>query len=128
MVLVHAVIALALIEFFVFGALVGRARIRGKVEAPAVSGDPVFERYYRVHYNTMEQLVCFIPGMLLFGYYVNAAVAAGLGLVFIIGRIVYLRGYVRDPKKRAPGFALSALPVMILLAGGLLGALARLAA
>ncbi|MCC7329588.1 MAG: MAPEG family protein [Gammaproteobacteria bacterium] len=126
MALVHAVIALALIEFFVFGALVGRARALYKVEAPAVTGHPLFERYYRVHYNTMEQLVCFVPGMLLFGSYVSATGAAVLGLVFIAGRILYLRGYVADPKKRGAGFGISALPVMILLLGGLGGALASL--
>ncbi|MBW7929872.1 MAG: MAPEG family protein [Gammaproteobacteria bacterium] len=126
MALVHAVIALALLEFFVFGALVGRARIRYRVEAPAVTGHPLFERYYRVHYNTMEQLVCFVPGMLLFGYYLSSRGAAILGVVFIIGRIIYLRGYVSEPRKRAAGFGLSALPVVILLAGGLWGAIAQL--
>lgn len=123
MALVHAVIALALMQFFVFGGLVGRARVRYQVEAPAITGHPVFERYYRVHYNTMEQLVCFVPGMLLFGTWVSATGAALLGLLFIAGRIVYLRGYVADPKKRGAGFGISVLPVMILLVGGLGGAL-----
>lgn len=123
MALVHAVIALALIQFFVFGGLVGRARVRYQVEAPAITGHPVFERYYRVHYNTMEQLVCFVPGMLMFGTWVSATGAALLGLIFIAGRIVYLRGYVADPKKRGAGFGISVLPVMILLVGGLGGAL-----
>ena len=63
MAIVHAVIALALIEFIVFSMLVGRARAKYKIEAPAITGHPVFERYYRVHYNTLEQLVCFIPAM-----------------------------------------------------------------
>lgn len=119
---VHAVIALALIEFFIFGILVGGARVRYGVEAPAITGHPVFERYYRVHYNTMEQLLCLVPGMLLFAAYVSEAVAAGLGLLFIVGRVIYFRSYVEDPKKRGAGFGLSALPVMVLLAGGLIGA------
>ncbi|MCK6370417.1 MAG: MAPEG family protein [Gammaproteobacteria bacterium] len=123
MALVHVVIALAVIELFVFALLVGRARVKYGILAPAVSGHPVFERYYRVHYNTLEQLVCFIPGMLLFATYVSAPVAAGLGLVFIVGRILYLRGYVADPKKRGAGFGISALPVIVLLLGGLGGAL-----
>ena len=122
MAIVHAVIALAIIEFFVFGILVGRERGRYKIDAPAMTGHPVFERYVRVHYNTMEQLVCFIPGMLLFATYVSANAAAVLGLVFLAGRIVYLRGYVEDPKKRGAGFGLSALPTMILVLGGLGGA------
>jgi len=124
MALVHAVIALALIEFFIFGALVGGARVRFKVDAPAMSGHPVFERYYRVHYNTMEQLVCLVPGMLLFATYVSEVGAAVLGLLFIVGRVVYFRGYIEEPRKRGAGFGLSALPVMITLVGGLIGAVA----
>jgi uncharacterized MAPEG superfamily protein len=123
MAIVHIVIALALIEFFVFGALVGRARVKYQIEAPAITGHPVFERYYRVHYNTMELLLSFVPGMLLFGTYVSPTVAAGLGLLFIVGRIVYLRGYVAEPKKRGAGFGISVLPTMILLLGGLVGAI-----
>jgi glutathione S-transferase len=64
--MVHAVIGLALLQFFVFAGFVGRARVKSGIEAPAVTGDPTFERYYRVHYNTMEQLVVFIPAILLF--------------------------------------------------------------
>lgn len=120
---VHAVIALALIQFFVFGGLVGRARTTYGVAAPAITGHPIFERYYRVHYNTMEQLILFIPSMLLFATYVHAVAAAGLGLVFVIGRYIYLRGYIADPGKRGPGFLISMLPTMILLFGGLGGVL-----
>ena len=122
MAIVHAVIALALVEFFVFGGLVGRARAKYEIAAPATTGNPIFERYFRVHYNTLEQLVCFIPGMLLFAIYINATVAAVLGVIFIIGRIFYLRGYVEDPQKRGPGFGLSMISTVILLLGGLGGA------
>jgi len=59
------VIALALLEFAVFGMLVGWARGKYGVAAPAVSGHPVFERYFRVHQNTLEQLVAFVPAMWL---------------------------------------------------------------
>lgn len=120
--LVTIVIALALIEYSVFGMLVGRARGKYGVEAPAVSGDPIFERYYRVQQNTLEVLVLFIPGVWMFAHYVSANVAAGLGLIFIIGRLLYLRGYVADPKSRGLGFALSFMPALILIIGGLIGA------
>lgn len=123
MAIVHIVIALALIQFFVFGGLVGRARVKYQVPAPAMSGHEIFERYARVHYNTMEQLVSFVPGMLLFGYYIDATAAALLGLVFIAGRFLYLRAYISDPAKRGPGFGLSVLPTMVLLLGGLGGAI-----
>jgi uncharacterized membrane protein YecN with MAPEG domain len=115
------VIALALLEYAVFGLLVGRARGKYHVAAPAISGHPVFERYFRVHQNTLEQLMAFVPGMWLFGTYVNPTWAAWLGLVFVVGRVVYLVGYVADPAKREIGFALSSLPVVILLLGALWG-------
>ena len=115
------VIALALLEFAVFGMLVGRARGKYKVAAPAIGGHPVFERYFRAHQNTMEQLVAFVPAMWLFGTYVNPTWAGWLGLVFVVGRVVYLAGYVADPAKREIGFAMSSLPVVILLLGALWG-------
>jgi len=123
MAIVHAIIALALLQFLIFSVFVARARVKSGVEAPSTTGDSVFERYFRVHYNTMEQLVLFVPGMLLFGTYVSSAVASGLGLLFIVGRTVYFRAYVADPARRGPGFGLSILPILILLLGGLGGAL-----
>jgi glutathione S-transferase len=114
--------ALALLEYVVFGGLVGRARGKYGVHAPAISGHPIFDRYFRVHQNTLEQLVVFLPSMWLFGTYVNPTWAALIGLLFVVGRIVYLVGYVADPAKREIGFALSALPVVALLLGALWGA------
>jgi|SRR5512139_421060 uncharacterized membrane protein YecN with MAPEG domain len=120
--LVAVVIVLALLEFVAFGALVGRARGRYGVKAPATGGHEIFDRYFRVHYNTMEMLVVFVPAIWLFGLYVSPGWGALLGAVFIVGRILYLRGYVADPSKREFGFGLSVLPVVILLIGALVGA------
>jgi glutathione S-transferase len=119
---VHIVIALALLEFFLFGVAVARARATYRVMAPATAGHEVFERYFRVQMNTLEQLVIFVPSLLLFARYVNAWLAALLGLTFIIGRAVYFRGYVRAAQQRHFGFMLSVIPNVTLLAGGLLGA------
>ena len=120
--IVYIVIGLALLEFWAFGLLVGMKRVKLKIDAPATTGDPVYERYHRVHYNTMEQLVIFIPAILLFANYISVNWAAGLGTVYLIGRIVYLKGYVAEPKKRAAGFGLSWLPSTIMLLGGIGGA------
>jgi uncharacterized MAPEG superfamily protein len=120
--LVLFVIALALLEYFVFGYLVGRARGTYNVPAPATFGNPIFERYFRVHQNTLEQLVIFVPCMLIFSQVVSARIAAGLGLVFIVGRLLYLRGYVADPGKRGPGFLVGALAQIGLLLGSVIGA------
>jgi len=120
--IVAVVIVLALLEFVVFGMLVGRARGRYGVNAPAVSGHEIFDRYFRVHYNTMEMLVAFVPAIWLFGLYVSPQWGAALGLVYLVGRILYLRSYVADPRKRDIGFGLSALPIVALLLGALWGA------
>ncbi|MGE0583377.1 MAG: MAPEG family protein [Steroidobacteraceae bacterium] len=124
---VHAVIALALAEYLFFGMAVARARARYGVHAPAITGNPDFERYYRVQVNTLELLVVFVPAMVLFAFYVDPSWAAGLGGVFVIGRAVYYLGYTRAAGRRHIGFALSMLPTMALLAGALIGALRALA-
>lgn len=45
---VELIAVCAVIEYLVLGTLVGRARGKYKVAAPAITGNPVFERYYRV--------------------------------------------------------------------------------
>ena len=122
MALVNLVIALALMEFFAFGAAVGKARGKYKVAAPATTGHEIFERYFRVQMNTLELLIMFVPAMWMFGFYVSAYGAAGLGAIYIVGRGVYFFSYVKDPKKRSLGFGLSAGPVAVLLIGALIGA------
>lgn len=120
------VAALVLLEYLVLVLLTGRARGIHGVAAPATTGHPVFERWFRVQGNTVEQLVVFFPGLLLFAHYVSPTWAAGLGAVFGVGRALYARGYVLDPAKRGPGFGLSILANAILVIGGLIGAIATL--
>lgn len=120
---VHIVIALAVIEFFWFSIEVGKARARYKVQAPATTGNEVFERYFRVQMNTLEMLVMFVPAILLYSAYMSPYVAAGIGAVYVIGRIVYRLTYVKNPNSRSAGYAISILPILILLAGGLFGAM-----
>jgi len=116
------VVALALIQYTVFGAMVGKARGTYKVDAPAVHGDPIFERYYRVHMNTLESLIMFLPAIFMFATYVNAEIAAGLGVIFIIGRQIYARAYIKDPKSRGVGFMLTFLPSAVMAIGAMIGA------
>lgn len=124
---VAVVIVIALLEYVVFGMLVGRARGLYGVKAPAVSGHEIFDRYFRVHQNTLELLVVFVPAMWLFGLYVDATWAALLGVVYVVARILYLRSYVKDPAKREFAFGLSVLPILVLLVGALWGAARALA-
>jgi glutathione S-transferase len=121
--LVHLVIGLALAQFFFFLMAVGKARGTYKVPAPATTGNDIFERYFRVQMNTLELLVIFVPSIILFGAYVSAYIAAALGFIYLIGRLIYFTSYVKDPKTRSLGYGLSALPVIVLVAGGIIGAI-----
>ena len=121
--LVAIVCCLVLIEYGVLLMRAGQARGRYDVAAPATSGNPIFERHLRVQENTVEQLVIFLPAIVLFAHFVNEPIAAALGVVFIVGRALYARGYVIDPAKRGPGFLLTFLANFVLLLGGLIGAI-----
>ena len=123
-----AVVAgLALVEYWIFTMQCGRARGRLGVPAPATTGNPEFERYLRVQYNTIEQLVIFLPALFGFAWFASPGWAAALGVVFIVGRALFAHGYVRDPAKRGPGFGLTLRATTVLLLGALVGALASVA-
>ena len=124
---VDIVTALALLQFMVFGFKVAKARGRYGVAAPAVAGNQIFERYFRIQQNTLEQLIVFLPGLYLFSHYYSPPVAAALGVVYLIGREIYAMTYVKDPKKREAGYVLTVLPMTVLILGGLFGAIRQLA-
>ena len=124
--LIAIVTALALLQTFVFAFQVGQARVKHSVDAPATSGDDEFDRVFRIHQNTIEQMIIFVPSLWMFGYYVDAKIGAGVGLVFVIARLVYRSAYRGNPKSRGTGFSIGALSMMILLVGGLIGAVMSL--
>ena len=109
------VTVLALIQFVVFGIQVSRIRGKSGIKAPTMTGSPELDRMFRVHVNTMEQLVLFIPALWLYAYYVNPLWGAGVGLVYVIGRFIYRAAYLKDPSNRNLGFALSFLPSAVML-------------
>ncbi len=124
--LIAIVSGLAVLQAFYFALHVGKARVKYEVNAPAISGSAEFERAFRVHANTIEQLVIFLPGLWMFGYYVNEQIGAGIGLLFIIGRFVYRNAYLGDPKSRGAGFGIGALSMTVLVVGGMIGAAMQL--
>jgi glutathione S-transferase len=83
----------------------------------------VFERYFRVQMNTLELLVVFVPAMFIFSQYFGGYLGAGLGVVYLIGRLVYFTSYVKDPGSRGLGYGLSVLPIMIMVVGAVIGAI-----
>lgn len=118
--LVAIVSLLALLLYFYMGVRVGQGRTKYDVVAPAVTGHPNFERDYRIQMNTLEWLPTFLVSLWLFALsWGSDLIAAGIGLVWIIGRILYLTGYARAAEARGPGFGIQALAAAVLLFGAL---------
>lgn len=120
---VSIVTLLAILEFMILGGAVGRARAKYGIKAPATTGNEFFERHFRVHYNTLEQLIVFLPSLWLFAIYVSDRWSAIVGAVFIVSRVLYAVGYVADPKKREVGSIAGFVAVAVLLLGALYGAI-----
>ena len=104
--------SLALYFFMLFR--VGLLRGKTGIKAPATSGHPDFERAYRIQMNTLEGMPLFLPTLWLAAIYVVDRFAAVLGLVWIVGRFLYMRAYTIDPAKRGPGFAIQSLATGVL--------------
>ena len=127
MLYISIIASLMLIQLFYFSFKVGGARGKFGVNAPAVSGNENFERVYRVHQNTQEQLIITLPAMFLFSHFFNPLIAATLGFVFIVGRFLYAAAYEKDPKSRGIGFLIGVIPTTVLMFGSLIGGIWELA-
>jgi uncharacterized membrane protein YecN with MAPEG domain len=121
------VTALAAVEVMVFAILVGRARGIYGVPAPAMTGHPAWERLNRVHQNSVEQLVVFIPLLWAFSASIDWSWGAILGVVFVVARIVYAVGYARDASSRAAGAIMTAAVLWLLGLGGVVGFVVQIA-
>ena len=113
----------ALVLTFVLSLRVGNMRRKHGVNAPASTGHPEFEAANRIHQNTIEQLVLFLPVLWLALYVLGDAITGLIGAVWIIGRIVYANAYARDPATRGPGMGITMLPTVVLLLASLWGIL-----
>jgi glutathione S-transferase len=105
--------------YFWMATRVARAHQKMGILAPVMTGDPVLERTIRAHLNTLEWLPIFLPSLWLFAIYWNSNVAAALGLVWLVGRIVYFVGYVSEARKRFPGFFVQSCAAAVLLIGAI---------
>src|SRR5437868_5574293 len=102
------VTCLAIAFYFFTTTRVAKARAAFGVKAPAISGDPGFERVFRVQMNTLEWMPIFLPSLWLFAIYISDPLAAVIGLVWIAGRILYMTGYSQAAEKRSRGFGIRA--------------------
>jgi glutathione S-transferase len=115
-----ALVTCLAIGFYLYTSInVGRARDAFGVKAPAISGNPDFERVFRVQMNTLEWMPIFLPSLWLFAIYISDPIAAAIGIVWIVGRILYLVGYSEAAAKRGRGFGIQALACSVLWIGAL---------
>jgi glutathione S-transferase len=121
-----AVTLLAILLYFFFATRVAVARGQYGVKHPATTGHPDFERVFRVHINTLEWLPTFLVPLWLCAIYLSDAGAAALGLVWIVGRMVYYLGYRQAVEKRIPGFFIQGLACIALFIGAAWGVIAHL--
>ena len=111
------VTCLAILTYALICFQVGKARATYSVKAPAMSGNPDFERVFRVQMNTLEWMPIFLPALWLFAIYISDPIAAAFGVVWIVGRILYMTGYTKAASKRGTGFTVQAGAAMILWLG-----------
>ncbi|NBB13921.1 MAPEG family protein [Caulobacter sp. SLTY] len=122
--LVAIVTCLSLLVYVWMILRVGGARRRSGIAAPAMTGDADLERHLRVQLNTLEWLPIYLTSLWLFtlvykGFPFNEMIAVGAGLLWVVGRVLYALGYVKDPSKREMGFLIQALATAVLLFGAL---------
>src|SRR5450631_1321151 len=113
------VTCLAIAFYFYTGIHVAKARARFGIKAPAISGNPDFERVFRAQMNTLEWLPIFLPSLWLFAIYISDPIAAAVGVVWIAGRVLYMTGYSQAADKRGRGFGVQAGAAILLWLGAL---------
>jgi glutathione S-transferase len=118
---------LAIALYFFVATRVAAARVKYGVKLPATSGDPDFERIFRVHVNMLEWMPSFLVPLWLCAIYLSDVGAAVLGLVWIAGRAWYFVGYRAAVEKRLPGFFVQASACLLLFIGAVVGIVMRLA-
>jgi glutathione S-transferase len=122
--LLSAVVTLlAIALYFYMSIKVSQMRARHGVKAPATSGHPEFDCAFRVQMNTLEHLPVFLPLLWLATVYFGWAPWAAplLGMVWIIGRALYMDGYMKAPEKRGPGFGIASVAELLLFVLTLIG-------
>jgi glutathione S-transferase len=113
--------SLALLVYYFTLFKAGMARGKYNIPAPSHEGPEEYVRRVRVHQNTMEHLVLFLPGLWLFSYAVDPIWAAGIGVLWPVGRLWYAFAYYEAAEKRGPGLYLSMPPIYIFVIGSLIG-------
>ena len=111
------VTCLAIALYFFTSIRVAKARQAFGIKVPAITGNPDFERVFRVQMNTLEWMPIFLPSLWLFAIYISDPIAAAVGVVWIAGRVLYMTGYSQAAEKRGRGFGIQAMAAAVLWLG-----------
>ncbi len=106
---------LTVLLFFWMGMQVGRMRARHGIKAPAMTGHDEFERAVRVHMNTMEGAMAFLPALWVAEIWFGGWIPPVAGFVWVVGRVIYMLGYMAAPEKRETGFLIQAIALVVLI-------------
>jgi glutathione S-transferase len=117
---------LAIALYFFLATRVAVARVKFGIKHPATTGNPDFERIFRVHVNTLEWMPTFLVPLWLCAIYLSDVGAAVLGLVWVAGRVVYYAGYRQAAEKRLPGFFIQTSVCLLLFIGAAVGVVMHL--
>ncbi len=112
-------LALAVLIWVMF--IVGHYRTKYGVKAPATTGDPHFERAFRVQMNTIESAVLFLPALWLAARWGHAYALELAGAAWIAGRIIYALAYLKDPARRSAGFGIAFMGICVLMGDAAVG-------
>ncbi|MBC7406071.1 MAG: MAPEG family protein [Candidatus Parcubacteria bacterium] len=116
---------MAIIVFLFQSKNVAKGRIKYNVLSPKTMGhNDNFDRIFRVHLNTLEQMPIFLPLLWIFALTISPIYSFGLGVAWSIGRIAYSIGYYKSAEGRHNliGY-LSDLASLILMVGSVIGSI-----
>jgi glutathione S-transferase len=113
---------LAVVLTLALGIWAGIQRGRYKIAAPATTGHPQFERAFRSHANTIENLVLFLPLLWVATVFYGGQIPFWIGLVWIVSRLLFAIGYAQtNAQLREPGAVLGYASLIALLALSAIG-------
>ena len=118
--------SIALLVYYFTLLRAGMARGKFDIKAPSHDGPEEYVRHVRVHHNTLEHLILFLPGLWLFSFAVDPVWATIIGILWPIGRIRYALSYYKDAEKRGPGLYLSMPPIYIYVLGSFIAFLYKI--
>jgi len=94
-------------QMAMFARKVGKARSKYKISPPATDGDANFVRVFRAQQNSCELYPIFLASLWSSSLLLHQGPPAVLGLLYMLGRAKYFRGYSEAAEKRMAGFKLT---------------------